>query len=149
MPTWILATEFNETHAQVSPDGHWLAYTSNRSGEGEVYVEALSGEGGRTRVSTNGGGSPRWSPDGKTLYYVIDADALTAASVRTEPEFRVTTRTEVASGFSDVQATNVNYDIHPNGEEFLMISQEGTGVTMPIVWILDWLEIVRRMETGR
>ena len=148
-PEWVLATEFNEFHPQVSPDGHWLAYTSNRSGEREVYVEALSGEGGRTKISTNGGESPRWSPDGKILYYVIDG-ALIAASLQTAPELRVMApRTEVASGFTDVNPENVNYDLHPKGEEFLAISQGGTGPTLPIVWILDWLEIVRRMETGR
>ncbi|MFB3112060.1 MAG: hypothetical protein ACE10G_08505, partial [Gemmatimonadales bacterium] len=123
-------------------------YSSNRSGEREVYVEALSGEGGRTKISTNGGESPRWSPDGKILYYVMDG-ALIAATLQTAPEFRVTNRTEVAYEFTDNNFENVNYDIHPNGEEFLAISQGGTGPTMPIVWILDWLEIVRRMETGR
>jgi Tol biopolymer transport system component len=148
VPTWILATEFDETQAQVSPDGRWLAYTSDRSSENEVYVQLLSGEGGRTQTSTDGGSSPRWSPDGGTLYYVSDG-TLIAASLQTDPIFRVTERAEEFSGVTDLNSQNVNYDVHPDGQGFLMIGQGGGGGGRQVIWILDWLEIVREMETGR
>ncbi|MEE8117390.1 MAG: protein kinase, partial [Gemmatimonadales bacterium] len=147
-PTWVLASEFNERHAQVSPDGRWLAYTSNLTGEPEVYVQALSGEGARYRISTRGGSSPRWSPDGETLYYVSDA-TLIAASLQTEPEVRVTERVERFSGVNDLNLQNVTYDVHPNGEDFLIINTGGGASGAQIVWILDWLEIAREMEGGR
>jgi len=62
-PRWLVTTQFAELNGQASPDGRWLAYASNRSGQFEVYVEALSGRGGRTQISTGGGMAPRWSPD--------------------------------------------------------------------------------------
>jgi serine/threonine-protein kinase len=148
VPTWIVATEFAETHAQVSPDGRWLAYTSDRSGEDEVYVQLLSREAGRTQISTDGGSSPRWSPDGGTLYYVSEGTMI-AASVQTDPVFRVTERVEQFSGVTDIHPQNVNYDVHPDGEGFLVIGQGGGGGGREVIWILDWLEIVREMETGR
>ncbi|MCH7716641.1 MAG: PD40 domain-containing protein [Gemmatimonadetes bacterium] len=147
-PTWVLASEFDESHAQVSPDGEWLAYTSNLSGESEVYVQALSGEGARYRISPNGGGSPRWSHDGATLYYVSDG-TLIAASLQTQPEVRVIERVERFSGMTDLNDHNVNYDVHPNGEDFLVIKQAGGTSGRQIVWILNWPEIAKGMETGR
>ena len=148
VPTWILATEFDEYHAQVSPDGLWLAYTSNLSGEREVYVQAVTGEGARPRISTNGGWSPRWSRDGETLYYMSLDGTLIGAALQTDPEVRVTDRTELFGGVTDLNFQNVNYDVRPDGEGFLVISQGGPSGRQ-IVWILDWLEIVREMETGR
>jgi serine/threonine-protein kinase len=146
IPTWILATEFEERQPQASPDGRWMAYTSDLSGEFEVYVQALSGEGGRYQVSTNGGTSPRWSPDGQTLYFVSNA-TLVAASVVTDPEFRVTSRQDRFDGITDLNGNSVNYDVHSNGEEFLVIDQsESTGARL--VWILDWTQIVRDMSAG-
>ena len=49
----------------------------------------------------------------------------------------------------DLNSQNVNYDVHPDGEGFLVINQGGGPSGRQIVWILDWLEIVREMETGR
>ena len=148
-PTWILASEFSEHHAQVSPDGEWLAYTSNQSGENEVYVQALSGEGARYRISTTGATAPRWSPDGETLFYVSLDGTLIAASLETEPEVRVTERVERMSNVTDLNTQNVNYDVHPNGEDLLVINQSGEVSGGRIVWILNWPEIARRMGVGR
>jgi hypothetical protein len=53
----------------VSPDGRWIAYTTDESGSDEIYVAAASGEGRRTRVSSDGGAFPRWSRDGTELYF--------------------------------------------------------------------------------
>jgi predicted Ser/Thr protein kinase len=145
-PTWILATEFEEDQAQASPIGRWMAYTSDRSGEFEVYVQAISGEGGRYQVSTNGGTSPRWSPDGRTLYFV-SSGTLVAASVVTDPEFRVTSREDRFDGITDLNIYNVNYDVHPDGEEFLVIDQSAPAGGR-LIWILDWTEIVRDMGAG-
>ena len=126
----------------------WLP-ASNLSGQREVYVQAITGEGARPRISTNGGWSPRWSPDGETLYYVALDGTLIAAALQTDPEVRVTERVELFGGVTDLQGQNVNYDVHPDGEGFLVINQGGGPSGSQIVWILDWLEIVREMETGR
>jgi serine/threonine-protein kinase len=146
-PRWLLATEFRERQPQVSPDGRWLAYASDRTGAFEVYVQPLDEEGPRVQASTAGGDSPRWSPDGRTLYYV-SAEAIVAAARTPEPDFQVASRkTLVEAGVIDLNGNNVNWDVHPNGKEFLYIElAEAAGSRL--VWILDWPELVRQMTSG-
>jgi Tol biopolymer transport system component len=65
----FLQTAANETYPEFSPDGRWLAYTSNQSGTEEVYVQPYPGPGPRVQVSTNGGRSPAWGRGGAEIYY--------------------------------------------------------------------------------
>jgi len=73
-PFPFLQTQFMESQAQFSPDGRWIAYASNKSGQGEIYVRPFSGQpsgsAGEWKISTDGGREPRWSPDGKELFYL-------------------------------------------------------------------------------
>src|SRR5204863_116238 len=65
----FLRTPFNETMAVIAPDGRWLAYQSNESGRYEVYVQPFPGGGRPIPISTGGGVFPRWSSDGRELYF--------------------------------------------------------------------------------
>jgi Tol biopolymer transport system component len=69
-PTKFLSTEFNESSGQFSPDGRWLAYVSDESGQPEVYVRPFPPASGKWKVSTNRAIQPRWRRDGKELYYM-------------------------------------------------------------------------------
>ena len=161
MPRWILETESNELQPQLSPNGLWLAYTSDRSGEQRVYVEAANGEGRRAQVSIDGGHSSRWAPDGDVLYYAVPegfpahTGTIIAATVSTDGDFRVTSRTErfdvgdlnhLGAGAG---VLSVNYDVHPEGEEFVHIRFRGSGGGRTLIWILNWPEIVREMTSVR
>ena len=75
-PTPLVNTQFMEYAAAASPDGRWLAYQSNESGRPEIYVRDIVGSGGRWPISTGGGEEPRWSPDGRELYYRINAQLM-------------------------------------------------------------------------
>ncbi len=70
----LLETQFAETDGTVSPDGRWLAYTSNESGRGQVYVTTFPKPGPRWQVSTAAGDNPRWSADGRELYYEMPSE---------------------------------------------------------------------------
>jgi serine/threonine-protein kinase len=72
----FLRTPFDESTPEISPDGRWIAYESDLSGAAEVYVRPLSGSGGQSKVSTNGGFAPQWTPDGKELVYVSADEKL-------------------------------------------------------------------------
>ena len=72
--------QFREADPAISPDGRWLAYTSNESGRQEVYVRPYPSGAGRWQVSDNGGGFPRWTRNGRELFYRVD-DGLMAASI--------------------------------------------------------------------
>ena len=88
-PVTLLATEFDETFGVVSPDGKWLAYRSTDSGSPEVYVRdfvpdrtpAFGSE--KIQISVAGGDKPRWSPDGREIFFFQD-DAMMAVSVHPE-----------------------------------------------------------------
>src|SRR5205085_8887367 len=70
-----LQTRFNETDAQVSPDGRWMVYTSDESGQVQVYVQGIPATGSKWQISTAGGRQARWRRDGKELFY-IGADQI-------------------------------------------------------------------------
>jgi Tol biopolymer transport system component len=80
-PTPLLHSEFNERDAAVSRDDRWMAFESDDSGRPEIYVMPFQRPGERTRVSADGGSEPRWSADGRTLYYINAAGMLMAAEV--------------------------------------------------------------------
>ena len=125
-------------------------------------MEAASGEGRRAQVSIDGAHSPRWAPDGDVLYYAYYARAgagafdgtIIAATVSTDGGFRVMSRVErfdvsdLNSLSAPAQAPSVNYDVHPEGEEFVHIRLAGTG-GRTLIWILNWPEIVREMTSVR
>ena len=69
-PVPVIHTSFDETAGQFSPDGRWVAYQSNESKPVQIYIRPFPGPGGPWQVTTAGGTQPRWSPDGKELFYV-------------------------------------------------------------------------------
>jgi dipeptidyl aminopeptidase/acylaminoacyl peptidase len=80
-PFPILQTQSNETNPQVSPDGKWIAYSSDETGRSEIYIGSFPEGPGKWQVSTDGGQFPRWRRDGKELYF-IQAPTLMAAEIR-------------------------------------------------------------------
>jgi Tol biopolymer transport system component len=77
---------FRFDEPQVSPDGRWLAYVSNESGQDEVYVEPFRREGDRVRISVKGGGQPKWRADGRELFLTTPTNRLLAVQVRAAGE---------------------------------------------------------------
>ena len=84
-----MAETFEPRRANVSlsSDGRWLAYTGVETGRNEVYVQLLPPAGSKYPVTTTGGVSPLWSPDGKRLYYLDEGWRTMAADVQTQPNF--------------------------------------------------------------
>src|SRR4029453_15396759 len=79
--TPYLQNKFSEAQARFSPDGRWVAYTSNESGSFEVYVQSFPPSGGKWQISTNGGSQPQWRHDGKELFFLGLDRKLTAVEV--------------------------------------------------------------------
>ena len=151
-PRWIVESEFNESQPRISPDGRWLAYSSNRSGRQEVYVQALDGVGGRVTVSVDGGRSPRWDPQGGVLYYAATGNStsgqIVGATVVTDPGIRVTSRDALftAAATSAGGLPFASFDVGPYGEEFVYLGSD-TSEGADLFWILNWPEIVREIRT--
>jgi len=90
-PRPYLQTRFNETDAQVSSDGRWLTYNSDESGQVEAYVQSFPEAGSKYQVTTGGGRSFGWSPDGQRLYFGLNSEPTHGfeAEILDGPEFRL------------------------------------------------------------
>ena len=108
---------------------------SPQSGRDEIYATNFPEPGGRVQVSVSGGTSPAWSPDGKELYYFED-DKFIAVQMATEPTLRVVRRDTLFTGSYTQYRWQRQYDVHPDGEHFVMIESPPGGADVEIV--LDW-----------
>ena len=119
-PVEFLKTPFEERVAVFSPDTRFVAYVSDESGRDEVYVRPFPSGGGKWQVSESGGTQPRWSRDGKEIFYV-ENDTLIAVSVNTKPAFLVGPAERL---FSDPDlrfpAAQQTYDVAADGQRFVM-----------------------------
>ena len=143
-PQKFLATEFNERDPIFSPDGRWIAFISDRSGQDQVYLTQYPGPGGIVPISAEGGTEPMWAPSGTELFYRNGAEMM-LVSIRTEPTFRAETPRLLFEGSYTYTRPHwaANYDISPDGQRFLMIQEElGTD---QINVVLNWFEEVKRL----
>jgi len=147
-PVPFLATPADETFGQFSPEGKWVAYTSDESGRREVYVRAfLPGQdpaaGARKwLVSTAGGSKPRWSRDGKELYYIAQDGKIMATPVRIgdtfEPGIPVPLFDVHTAGFFP-------YDVSADGRFLINTPVETAQATSaPITVVLNWSAALKK-----
>jgi Tol biopolymer transport system component len=150
-PTPFLQTPFNERWGEFSPDGRWVAYTSNESGRDEIYVRPFVPPGeegtaavtvGQWQVSTAGGYVPVWSPDGRELYYVNPEGGMMAVAVSASPTgFAAATpellfATRIAGGGVS-QGQGRQYDVAADGR-FLINMVLDSAAAAPITLIQNW-----------
>ena len=145
-PRPFLETPFSERHPAFSPDGRWLAYSSDVTGQAEVYVQAYPGPEGRHHISTDGGNSPAWDPSGRELFY-LNGDKMMAVDIATDPTFiagRPHTLFEAPYAYAWPGRA---YDVSPDGRRFLMVPRT---VPEPMDWthvivVLNWFEELKRL----
>ncbi len=115
----FLRTSFNETSAVFSPDGRWLAYSSDESGAMQVYAIRYPDGGGRVEISTGGGTEPLWAADGRELFY-RNGDRVLAVAVSGHPVLAVGTPQFLFSGVF-VHAPEPAYAVTRDGRHFVMV----------------------------
>ena len=117
-PTVFLNTAAQEREPMFSPDGRWLAYTSNEAGHDEVYVRPFRGLGGRQLVSTGGGVTPTWSRKKRELFYVINGQIMVVPYAVEGNSFRAEAPRRWSDGPSLVAGSGAvrMFDLHPDGE---------------------------------
>jgi Tol biopolymer transport system component len=142
----LVQTPFLEHSGQFSPDGKWVAYVSRHTGRDEIYVTSFPTGGTRWQVSGGGATQPRWSPDGRELYFVSIGDELTAAAVDgsgsrfvvkdVRPLFRVNMYTGPRSGM-------YGYDVAPDGKRFL-VNDAGEAGQARVALVVNWTADLKR-----
>jgi Tol biopolymer transport system component len=152
-PVPLVASPFTELHPALSRDGHWLAYTSNESGTNEVYVRPFPNTGGaRWQVSNGGGDEPRWSADGRELFFLDPGQRLIVAEVRAGATFAVAGQHPLFStaGYFD-ENFHQSYEVSADGRFFYFMRsrQSATGALAPqIVRVDNWLADVAAKVRG-
>jgi serine/threonine protein kinase len=136
----FVTTRFSEMNGVFSPDGRWVAYSSNESGRYEVYVQAYPGPGAKTQVSINGGQAPAWNPRGGELFYQAPSALM---AVQVENGIRVGPPTKL---FAHTTPREVrDWDVSPDGQRFLVIEPaEERGSLSQINIISNWFEELKR-----
>lgn len=149
--TPVRVTSFNEGEGRFAPGqsggSHWLAYTSDESGRREIYVQSYPDGKNRRAVSSGGGSQPRWSPDGKELYYVA-GEAVVAVSFHPDGSFGAPRKLFDRSNFFLSDYRFQSYNLAPDGKRFLMIRRDEGSVPRQLNVILNWSDGSRQSRPG-
>jgi len=151
-PSPLIHTPFGELNAEISPDGRWIAYQSDESGQAEVYVRPFPNiDGGRWQVSTDGGERPLWARNGRELFYVT-AVGLMTVPIETTTAFSIGKARKLLDDryfFGSVYFQGRTYDISPDGRRFLMIKPVAEvgddSSNSQVVVVLNWTEELKRL----
>lgn len=145
--TPLIQTTFFEENAEISPDGHWLAYQSNESGQNQVYVRPFPNvNGGRWQISTSGGSRPAWARGGRELFYLNAMNVLTVVPVKlTDTAFSAGNPSVVFDTRYAVPQAGRTYDVSPDGQRFLMIKEAApvatsTATPASMVVVVNWFQ---------
>jgi Tol biopolymer transport system component len=147
--TELVETQFAEYAAALAPDGRWLAYQSNESDRSEIYVRDMTGSGARWRISIEGGEEPRWSHDGRELYY-RNGNLFMSVAIQTSPSFQAGKPTSLFGGSFDLRTnTGITYDVDPKGNRFLMLRPAEESTAPSVMIVLNWFDELRRLVPTR
>ena len=153
-PEQFLKSSFADFNPAISPDGHWLAYTSYEAGTAEVYVRAFptpsSGPGGRWQISNSGGSSPHWSPNSHDLFYRSSGDQIMAVSYSAKGEAFVPDKPRVWIP----RLGGRWWDLAPDGKRVLVVTPAGSAEAPKqehdVVFLINFFdELRRRVPLGK
>jgi serine/threonine-protein kinase len=152
--TSLLSTPFDEGNAVVAPDGRWLAYESNESGQFQIYVRPFPAiDTGRWQVSTTGGRQPLWSRSGDELFYVDPMGSIMRVGVtKNAASFIAAAPAKLIGGTSysyawDNQNRGRTYDVSADGQRFLRIKDVPDQASGPSRFVIveNWTEELKRL----
>jgi eukaryotic-like serine/threonine-protein kinase len=145
-PIPVVKTQFQESTGAISPDGRWVAYSSNDSGRREIYVQAFPGAGGpkgRWQISKEGGYEVKWRGDGKELYYESTDGKMMAVAIQAGPQ-DVRPETSRVLFSADFPVVSLHtFDVTSDGQRFLLILARG-GSTQRLTVVSNWQAALRK-----
>jgi serine/threonine-protein kinase len=142
----FLKTPNEESAPRFSPNGQWLAYSSDESGRREIYVQRYPGPGGRRQISFEGGQEPVWNPNGRELFY-RGGNKVMAVEIETELDFSAGNPRVLFEGrYLLTTGSFPFYDVSPDGERFLMLKRDDseTSSLTQIHVVLNWFEELKQ-----
>jgi serine/threonine protein kinase/Tol biopolymer transport system component len=136
-----------ESDGKFSPDGRYLAYCSNESGRREVYVARFPEGGSKIRISVKGGSNPRWSSDGRELFYV-EGEALMAVPITMVPDLSAGTPERLFTVVPDLNYSQ-NFEVSQDRQRFL-VKEPGGDAAPPVIRVVqNWYSEFRVAAQGQ
>jgi Tol biopolymer transport system component len=143
-PRLFLQTQFDEYQATISPDGRWVAYSSNESGKYEVYVATFPQLERKWQVSVAGGSDPQWRRDGKELFFVADDKKLMAVEVKPGSGAFEMGVPKLLFETTFLNSGRNRYVVTRDGQRFLVITRLEDTAAAPINVVVNWLAEVKK-----
>ena len=139
-PEPFLTTRFDERSPSFSPDGRWIAYTSDESGTDEIYLRSWPPGGSRYQVSTKGGRGGRFTDDGTKLFFIKEGE-LYVVDVEGTEEFRTSLpRPAFPLGDLDLRLGGTNYDLVPDGTSGVFVRGRLSERSLDLHIVFDWVQ---------
>jgi hypothetical protein len=143
-PYQFLRSEFREIQARISPDSHWVAYVSDRTGHKEVYVTSFPVSGAQTRISTAGGVAPVWSRDGRELYYVAPERDLMAVTVKAAASLEAgTPRLLFQVNLFRFDSNTSRFDVSKDGRFLIPVALD-IEAKQSMIAVVNWTAALKR-----
>jgi serine/threonine-protein kinase len=143
-PIAFLHSEFSESHGQLSPDSHWMAFISDESGQREVYVRPFPDGDSQFKVSLAGGEQPRWCCDGKELFFYA-AGKMMAVTVRAAAGPKPSLELGAPQPLFETRLASspliggFEYDVTPDGKRFVIASPVAKTTSVPpLTVVVNW-----------
>jgi len=139
--TILIQSPFFESEAHFSPDGRWVAYSSGESGQFQVFIVPISGQGGKFQVSTDGGLHPKWHPSGERLFFISPRFELMTVDLSLGEEIEI----GLPQALFSVRFPFNNqypYQVMPDGETFLVNQFDETGAAAPMTFVQNWTSLL-------
>jgi Tol biopolymer transport system component len=135
--------DYNERNASISPDGKWIVYSSDETGRTEVYSQAFPSPGGKVQISTSGGERPRWSRDGKEIYYIAPDRKMMAVPVRSGATLDAGQPQALFNSHLSVTDLNARFDVSKDGRFLIPVEPEQSNAN-PLTVIVNWPATLRK-----
>jgi serine/threonine protein kinase/Tol biopolymer transport system component len=142
-PFPLIESPFLDGWAQFSPDGRWVAYSSDESGRSEVYVAPFPGPGAKWQISEAGGTNPRWRRDGKELFYHSPSELISATVRIGQDRIVVEALRPLFNMRSPGGGMRSFYDVSSDGQRFLHSVAEDQSVSTPLSLVTNWAALLR------
>jgi Tol biopolymer transport system component len=153
-PILFLGTPYDEIHGVFSPDGKWVAYESDESGQGEIYVRPFPSGGGRWQISSAGGIYPAWSEDGSELFFIENGSITAVGITNSETSISIGAATRVMPFKPKEKFFNGQYNVTQDEQRFVIsqVINQNTGEQDPsaLFFVFNWFEdLKRKLEQTR
>ncbi len=140
--TTLIQSPFFESQGHFSPEGGWLAYSSGESGQFQVFIVPLSGQGGKFQVSTDGGLHPQWHPSGRSLFFLSPQIELMEVELELGEEVEIglpKSLFRIRHPFN----SDAPYQVMPDGETFLVNQFDEAGAAAPMTLVQKWTALLQ------